>query len=1094
MLMKRTISYLLLSLCCILAFSATAAERKITGVVIAGDYKEPMIGASIYVSPENLKKAGSSQTSLGVITDMDGKFTISVPEGVTTLQCSYVGYESQTIHLVAGKNSYEITLQPSAQMLDAVVVTGYQTIERRKLTAAVTKLDISDDKIGSVMSIDQALSGQVAGLSSVASSGAPGAAPKIRIRGTASLNGTQDPLWVLDGVPMTGTEIPTMEDLKDIDNIYQSAIAGLNPSDIESITVLKDAAATAIYGARAANGVIVITTKSGRAGKPQITFSTKLSYSPKFDIDRLNLLNSDEKVNLELELLQSDYTFRENKGEVAGIISRYGLTDAYKSGGWSALSAAAQNEITNLRGISTDWNDILFRGTFNQEYNVSLSGGSEKTTYYTSLGYYDEKGNVKGVEANRLNMVLKTTYKVNKMLKVGASLFANRRTNKANLTDKDGFTNPVYYSRRANPYQLPFDEDGNYIYDMNVQGRGESDMAFNVFEERDNTSYEQTTNALSAIFDVELRFNDKFKATSQVGLQLDAVSKESIADHETYAMRKDKVFTTLLIDGVYQSFLPDGGKHNEAANTNSQVNWKSQVEYRDSYNDIHEFEMMAGTEIRKTWYKSLNSTGYGFDRKTLTTKPVIFPDESWARLYPLHTTQYIENAYASFFSTASYSLLQRYTVGGSVRFDGSDIFGVAKKYRFLPLYSFSGLWRISNEPFMKNFKKIDNLVVRASYGVQGNIDKSTSSYVMGYYQNTSILPGVTEDIIVLGNPPNKRLRWEKTKTMNFGTDIALFNNALNLTVDYYRRKGTDLIAMQMLPYETGFISTLANWASMRNDGFEVALTTRNINRNGFTWFTNFNLGYNQNKVLRETVPSNQTTPGREGYPVGALFAYKSAGLDDEGYPLFYNNKGEKVTALELLKLNNAGASTLSAEEQRNLYSYIGSTDPLFSGGFVNTFNIKRFEVVVNFIFNLKMYSRVSPSYSLARYDRGMNTNRDILNRWTPTNTNTNLPALLSDKKRQAEYSHYDLFPTYQMMDTWVKRSDHVRLQNLRVGYKLPETLLHTLGISSATVALEGRNLFVFGANYKNFLDPETMSNEFAQPIPKSFTFSLNVNF
>lgn len=266
--MKRTISYLLFSLCCVIAFGTSAAERKITGVVIAGDYKEPLIGASVFVSSENLKKAGSSQTSLGVITDMDGKFTINVPEGVTSLQCSYVGYESQTIHLAAGKNSYEVVLQPSAHMLDAVVVTGYQTIERRKLTAAVTKLDITDDKIGSVMSIDQALSGQVAGLSSIASSGAPGAAPKIRIRGTASLNGTQDPLWVLDGVPMTGTEIPTMEDLKDIDNIYQSAIAGLNPADIESITVLKDAAATAIYGARAANGVIVITTKNGRAGSP----------------------------------------------------------------------------------------------------------------------------------------------------------------------------------------------------------------------------------------------------------------------------------------------------------------------------------------------------------------------------------------------------------------------------------------------------------------------------------------------------------------------------------------------------------------------------------------------------------------------------------------------------------------------------------------------------------------------------------------------------------------------------------------------------------------------------------------------------------
>ena len=195
-----------------------------------------------------------------------------------------------------------------------------------------------------------------------------------------------------------------------------------------------------------------------------------------------------------------------------------------------------------------------------------------------------------------------------------------------------------------------------------------------------------------------------------------------------------------------------------------------------------------------------------------------------------------------------------------------------------------------------------------------------------------------------------------------------------------------------------------------------------------------------------------------------------------------------------MKLNSAGASTLSAEEQRNLYSYIGSTDPLFSGGFVNTFNIKCFEVVVNFIFNLKMYSRVAPSYSPTNFDRGMNTNRDILNRWSPTNTNTNFPVLMTDSKRKAEYTQYSEYPLYQMLDTWVKRSDHVRLQSLRFGYKIPESVLRTLNIASATVALEGRNLFVFGANYDNFMDPETMSNQFAQPIPKSFTFSLNVNF
>lgn len=234
---------------------------------------------------------------------------------VTRLFCSYVGHEVQELKLVPGKDQYEITLFPSAQMLDAVVVTGYQTVERRKLTAAVGKLNISDETIGAVKSIDQALAGQIAGLSVTSTSGAPGAPAKIRIRGTSSLNGTQDPLWVLDGIPLEGTDVPQSNVLNDVSNIQQSSIAGLNPADIENITVLKDAAATAIYGARAANGVIVITTKKGKVGKPVINFSSKFTYMPTLSTNRLNMLNSQEKVDLELELLRSNFAYGDNKGE-----------------------------------------------------------------------------------------------------------------------------------------------------------------------------------------------------------------------------------------------------------------------------------------------------------------------------------------------------------------------------------------------------------------------------------------------------------------------------------------------------------------------------------------------------------------------------------------------------------------------------------------------------------------------------------------------------------------------------------------------------------------------------------------------------------
>ena len=678
--MKKRV--LIVLLCFVGALSsAFAAEKKVQGVVISSEDNLPLIGASVYVTAEDLKKAGSAQTTMGVITDVDGQFSIAIPTGITRFFCSYVGYDVLEVKLVPGKEHYEITLHASSQMLDAVVVTGYQTVERRKLTAAVSKLDISDETIGAVKSIDQALAGQIAGLSVSPTSGAPGAPAKIRIRGTASLNGTQDPLWVLDGIPLEGTDVPEPDELNDITNMKQSSIAGLNPADIENITILKDAAATAIYGARAANGVIVITTKKGKVGKPVINFSSRFTYTPTLSLDRLNLLNSAEKVGLEMDMIRNNYSPDNHKGGVYNILSNYNELSAFQNGGWDALSSDTQAAINRLKSVNTNWGDILFRDAFSQEYNLSLSGGTERVTYYTSFGYYKEDGNVDGVGMDRFNLVGKTSYKVNSILKVGASMFANRRKNTNYLTDAYGMSNPVFYSRKANPYFELYDKNGNYNYDYDIQNNTDKDLGFNIFEERQNTSNESVVNSFSSIFDAELRFNDKWKLTSQFGYQLEKTSREEIADWESYAMRYYYKLSEYSQGGETKHFLPEGGMQKSYENSNSQITWKAMGEYRDSFNDIHELEVMAGTELRKTWYETLFSAGYGFDRKTLTTKPVIFPNESYATSFPLHQTTYKENAYVSFYSTASYSLLNRYTVGGSIRFDGSDLFGVDKKYR-----------------------------------------------------------------------------------------------------------------------------------------------------------------------------------------------------------------------------------------------------------------------------------------------------------------------------------------------------------------------------------------------------------------------------
>lgn len=1091
-----------------LAFASTA-NRTITGVVISGEDNEPLIGASVYVNADDLKKAGASQTSLGTITDMDGKFSISIPEKVTRLHCSYIGFEEQNIVLQAGKETYRIVLQTSSHTLGDLVVTGYQELERRKLTAAIAKVDVTDGMVGAAKSIDQALAGQIAGVAVTTTSGAPGAPARIRIRGTASLNGTQDPLWVLDGIPLEGTDIPDLGDeANNIVDMKQSSIAGISPNDIESITILKDAAATAIYGARAANGVIIVTTKKGRTGKPIINFNTRLTYTPNLDTSKLNLLNAEEKINLELELMKEPNDVINKlpayyrKGGVASVLKQYDLFKVYQQQGWNGLPIEAQNAINQLKNTNADWNDILFRDAFTQEYNFSISGGSENVTYYNSLGYSKEDGNVPGVSMSRFNLTSKTSYQMNRLLKIGFSLFANRRKNTNFVTDSHGYSNPIYYARTANPYQESYDAAGNYIYDYNINTDDvpNPNQGFNIFEERANTNKETVTSAVNAMFNADLRFNDHWKLTSQVGLQWEQANQEQYIGGNTFTMRNMR--ENSKYDNGTKYLIPEGGMHKVNDATTSQITWKVQGEWNQSFKDIHEVQIMAGSEIRKNWYDVVASNAYGYDPKTLTTKPIIFRDENDAKTYPLHTKSYKENAFASFYTNGSYTLMRRYTLGASVRMDGSDLFGVDKKYRYLPIYSVSGLWRISDESFLKTTKNwMDNLALRLSYGLQGNIDKNTSPYLIGDYKNGTLLPNNTETSITISGAPNDKLRWEKTTSYNVGIDFSIFKSAINMSLDYYYRKGTDLVGIKNLPLENGFESMTINWASMENKGVEINLQTRNITTRNFSWYTTFNFAYNYNKVLKDLTASNSLTPGREGSPVGAIFAIRSKVDPETGRILIYPKGSDEAVDVETLfdMKDEWGIGYYSynqdAEFRRNLYEYAGTTDAPYTGGFINTFNYRNWELSFNFAYNLGAHVRTSPSYDITSFDTGHNVNRDILNRWTPENPAGKLPALLNRTNYPADNYFFDnVKEIYKNLDIWVKRLSYVRLQNIRLAYTLPQEWLHKININGATVALEGRNLFVFGSSYKNYMDPESMVNRYSTPVAKSMTFNLSLNF
>ena len=1098
------------------SFAYAQEKRQITGSIQDATTSKGLVGASVKIDAQSVSSTTQQQgiiesISVGTISVANGRFSLEIPMDTQSVTISFPGYESEILQLYAGQNDYIVKLQPvtSAKKetnIQEVVLTGYQKIEKRKLTSAINTVKMNDIQQSGVASVDKLLVGQVAGVVVTPETGAPGSPAKIRIRGTASLSGPQDPLWVIDGLPLEGNDVPNFSDKDNLDQLQNFSIAGLNPNDIEDITILKDAAATAIYGARAANGVISITTKKGKKGSMKVNFNADTFVNLRPDFSKLNLLNASEKVDLELMLAgRSDLTYRDTKGEVMRILNGNNQLDNYRNGGWNALDGLTQSQINSLRNNNTDWGKLLYRTAINRQYGVSLSGGTDHSDYYASLGYFNEQGTTIGTGFERFNLTLKNNYKVNDKLNVGISIFGTDSKKNSFVTDADASINPVNYSRNANPYLTPFTANGSYNYDKDIDGFDDRYIPFNFLEERENTSYELKNKSLKAILDLEYKLAKGLKLTSQLGIQYDINDTEKYASQDTYFTRKLRESTRYYKDGGYKYFLPDGAVKQNWDNNFFQYNWKLQALYSTKFANRHEIDLMAGSEIRRTTDNTTITRAFGYNPTTKRATPIVFPSADAAsdkRFEAYREVAPIENAYASFYATASYTLDKKYTFFGSARYDGTNLFGVDKKYRYLPIWAASASWLVSNEEFMKNVNFISNLRLRASYGLQGNIDRNTSPYFIGEYSDTSIL-GTKEDIINVISPPNGKLRWEKTTNTNFGIDLGVLKNRINLTADVYHRKGTDMISMKETPLETGFEYTMVNWGSLTNKGFEVALSTRNIKNDHFSWNTTINFAHNKSMVLDEQVRDNSTLPSRVGLPVNAIFALKTAGIDEHGNPLFWKGD-QKVSAADFFQLYDEWAdfypgqmvgTKLSNAEIRNLFTYVGDRDPKFTGGIINTFKYKNLDLTVSAAFNLKQTVMKSPSYRGMDLDRGRNYTQDI---WQAGST---LPGITSpdmyanpDGWMANKWFADNRANTYALLDTWAKEISYLRISSIRLGYTLPKQFTDSLGVSTLRLSVEGRNLFVFSNGYDGYFDPETYGNIYAQPIQKSVTVGFNLAF
>lgn len=1107
--MKKTMIWLFV----LLPFVLNAQNTKvIRGTVTATD-GSTLPGASVFVDKNTIGESSEidgvvKNFSLGTTTDLDGNFSLELPISIKELRCSFIGFKTQVIN-IDGKTMINIVLEEDNNILDEVVVTGYQKIEKRKLTSAIVEMDMEVINSKGVSSVDQMLQGQTAGVIISPETGSTGQLSSIRIRGTSSLNAVKDPLWVVDGLPLEGNDVPDLSDKNNLTDLKSYSIAGINPDDIASITILKDASATSIYGARAANGVILVTTKSGKEGKMRVSLSANTFVNVKPDYNKIHLLNSNEKVDLELSLAKrDDLTYRTDNGEVARILNAAGELNSYRQTGKLTPQTLAQ--IDALRNNNVNWWNELYRTSINQQYTASISGGGKKHDYYFSLGYYDEQGSLKDDGFNRINLSFKNNFRLNEKLKIGVSLLGTSINKKSFLTDGGAFTNPNHYSRNVNPYQLVKDKEGNYSYDRNIDSNLGADVdfiKFNIIEERENTKNELNSLQLKGTFDLEYEIIKGLKYKTLFGIQLDNSKNERWASENSYYYRTYRGGTRYYDNG-YKYWLPEGSIVNNQNNDFFQYLWRNSVEFEKRMGE-HEVNLLGGLEVRHDETNRLSTRAFGVNDKTLTSTPIIFRNEEDANsdIYKPYKKEEYENAYVSFFGTASYTYAGKYTLFGSIRYDGSNLFGVDPKYKYLPIWSLSGAWNIDRENFFKeNVDWISQLRLRGSYGFQGNIDRSSSPYVVGTYGTTSIIPGTTEETITVLGPPNDKLRWEKTQNIGLGIDVGFLNNRINFTADWYQRKSTDLITTKTLPLETGFLLTPINYGELTNKGVEFALNTVNIQTDDFSWITSFNLSRNRNKVEKTQFNSNPFLPKGEGYPVDAVWTVPYVGLDEQGLPTFEKD-GKVISSVEFYQLFDPYAafypgyianSSYSREEARGLIQYRGSRSPKWYGGISNYLSYKGFDLGITGSLTYKRTALARPSYDFARVNPGINYSSDILKAWTPEN-HTEYQRILGrgtipDGLVYNWFNSNDYAGTYYMFDNLAKDLTYLRVTSIKLGYSLPAKLIEPIGITSMRLSLEGRNLFVFSNGYDGYFDPETYGNIYAQPIQKSVTFGINVEF
>lgn len=1092
-------------------------EKNILTGLVFDENKQPLPGVTVLVK-------GSSN---GVTTNTKGEFSIKLQEK-DTLIFSFIGMESVTLPYT-GQKTVTITLKSSKKELEEVVVTGYQVIEKRKLTSAVVSVKGSDvlDPINT--SIDQMLQGKIPGLQAINQSGTPGVAPKIRIRGSSSISGSREPVWVVDGVilsdpiPLTPEEINSMDNV----NLIGNAISFLNPEDIDRIDILKDASATALYGVRAANGVIVITTKRGQSGPPRVNFSTNLSVVARPNYSIMKQMNSKDRIEVSEEMQEKALHF--NKYDPSEIGYEGALRDLWER---RITYQEFNQQVKKLKEMNTDWYDLLFHTSFTQSYNLSVSGGNDRVNYYISAGYNDQKGVAKPEKYTRYNALAKVDVNLYPNLKIGADVSSARVKSKRTHSSVDLYQY-AYETSRAIP---AYNEDGSDYFYTTKEGLKNTakdyyspDIKFNIFHELDHSGYESTTSNTSMNFHLDWKLFSMFNWHTQFNLTTTHTNEQEWVDEQsTFAQSK-----RLLAYGVKEpdaklasnyytdTELPMGGILNEKDYRGQSYQLTSSLSYFQTFQK-HEINAIAGIEINSRKMDGKTETNYGYlrERGHKFAKIVLENYSKYrntvAENYPAITDT--KDNKVSFYGAFTYTFDNRYSFNFNIRADGSNQFGKDISTRFLPIWSISGRWNAHEELFLQNVKWLEVLAVRGSFGIQGNVNEEQVPdmiLTMGGMDNIS-----EEYSSTLYKVPNDHLKWEKTQSYNLGINLVVLRGLLDVTLEGYKKTGKNMIVTKEITSTNGASRVAINRGSLRNKGWELSVGLKPLNRKDYGISLSFNTSKVYNKVTNADKEQNTSYTNyvngsviTNGKPVNTFYSYQFDKLDANGYPTFKNYNEQY---LEDGDGHKKGDFIISSYEEAYARAFVamGSREPDLSGGLSADFRYKRFSLSSTFAFNLGHKVRLNNLYvanqTLPYPQQNMST--EYVNRWhKPGDENrTNIPRLSDDALRIGEWNDAyskvypqdlkypiaaSLWEMYNYSDLRTVSSSFLRCTNLSLNYRFPEEWCKRLFLNSLNLGFSVSNLFVIKDKALKGRDPEQISLG-ARSIPPQQTYSmrLSLNF